>query len=167
LLEFTAALTVVPVARATVTLVDGPDTATPRNERFDERVAGCWDVAAAHEEVSVTVKLSGVACVTEPVAGLGELAVQPVGTDAAGIATLTVAVEAMFTALSVQDTVCAPGTGTVADDGLQARRKSLVATARYAVSADENSRAPLGRLMSTLTLPVLPGSAEEVGARKK
>jgi hypothetical protein len=55
----------------------------------------------------------------------------------------------------------------VADGGVQESRKSLAVTVRYAVNLDEYSNAPLGRLMSTLTTPVLPGSADEVGARKK
>ena len=152
--------------RVKLTVVAGPVRPVPLNERLDAMATDRADVGATHDGVTVKPKPNAAACVTVPLTRLGDEMVHPDGATIPEMVTFTDAVDAMPTALRVQLIVCVAVAWTVTEAGTQASVKVLVATIRYAVSVDEYCRAPLGRLISMIMRPVLPGSADAVGARK-
>ena len=121
------------LALAMLTDVDGPVSDCDVFVRVDSTLTVWIAGEAVHDDVKVKLKTNGAPCFTLPVAGLGEVTVQPVGAVIAGIEAVTVALGAILIALSEHVTVWVPGTGAVKDVGVQEREKSLVATVRWAV----------------------------------
>ena len=148
LLPVMAADTFVVAKRATDTVVDGPARLCARNARFVDTVTCCPLVEALQVDERANENRKGTPCVTEPVAGLGVDTDHPDGGTSAGTVTATVAAGAILIALSEHEMVCCPGTETVDDAGVQDSEKSVVATAREALSVEVDSTTlPLGSLI--------------------